>query len=474
MKLKSFYLLLLLATIFTWSCEKDADIFAPVISGAEVDTVLNIGDKLVLAPDITNLVGIGYTWLVNGEEVASEQTDYTFTATEPGNFVVTFRAANKGGAADRVFNILVEAPIAIALQDGLSVARCQVLDIEPAITGPDRNDYQYEWMLDDDLIGITRTLPFIALEAGDYTLTLIATAGKQSATASCSITVEDAEYLNHAYALVEYFPAPAKGFWWRPAGDNALAYNDLLDYFTATKKGSQNYPVAVGSWGGYATFKFDHTVVDVPGDVDLELRANCSVSDLPTVYVAYDHNKNGKPDDNEWYEIKNDDYGLEDLPDYEITFAYKDTDIESNPQGFSTSFTWKDNQEKPQQGEVANSSTWNAAFPLPGLVFSNGFFPGYYMKDKDSKEVVMADGWQPSFTRKGKRITRDISGKPTYSQRMNLDIAKAVNANGELVQLPGIDFVKIRKSVYTFEKEVDSNMNEDRMLIVRYIIDKHL
>lgn len=482
MKQKSFYLLLLLATIFTWSCQKEADVFAPVISGAEVDTVLNIGDKLVLAPDITNLVGIEYTWLVNGKEVAAGQTDYTFTATDPGNFVVLFRAGNKGGTGEQAFKILVEEPIAIALENGLTIPLSQVLDIEPAISGPERDDYQYEWAIGDSIIGLTATLPFISVSPGDYTLTLTTTAGKQSASATCDVKVEDAEYKNNAYTVLEYCPAPARGFNWSIIGSAAfwdmtefpLPYEDFLTKSTEMKSQRIGNEMVVGSWGGYITFKFDHTVANVPGQPDLELNATFSNVDHPTVYVAYDSNKNGKPDEDEWFEIKGDDYGLEDIPDYEITFTYAGTDIESDPLRFYTSFTWKDNQETPRQDEVVYNNRWNNALTMFGTISTKGFFPGYHIKDQTSKEIVLMDGWESSFSRKGKRISKDLTGKGTVLQKLNIDIANAVNDNGEPVHLPGVDFVKILKSSYPYVRGVDENMTEGRMLLVRDIIDKHL
>lgn len=477
-------MLLLLATILTWSCQKEADVLAPVISGVEVDTVLNIGDKLVLAPNITNLVGIEYTWLVNGSEVASGQTYYIFTATEPGNFVVIFRAGNKGGTGEQAFKIRVEEPITITLENGLTTPMSRVLDIEPTISGPERDDYQYEWAIGDSIIGQSAALEFISVEAGEYTLTLTTTAGRQSASTSCEVKVEEAEYLNHAYIVLEYYPSPAAGFDWASmAGFNPLPYDEFLAFVEERKLERYTRGVlTLGSWGGYATLKFDHTVANVPGKTDLEVTATCTLLDPPTVYVAYDRNKNGIPDDDEWYEIKNSDYGMEDIPDYKITYSYMETDIDSDPDRFYTRFEWEDNQEEPQKGVVRSSTRCDAPLTVAGTIRTKGFFPGYYMKDKESKETVLVDGWANSFSRQGKRITKDITRAVTFSQRLNIDIGQAVDENGEPVYLPGIDFVKVRKSVYHFEQDfintggamVDSNMDEGRMLRLTAIVDRHL
>ncbi|HBG41924.1 MAG TPA: hypothetical protein DDZ96_01030 [Porphyromonadaceae bacterium] len=487
MKYAIIYILLVFAAVLTVSCNNE-DWPSPIISGgAATDTTLNIGDKLVLAPDITNLKDISYTWLVNGKEVSSGETYYMFTATEPGNFIVTLRATNKGGTNEQLFKILVEEPIAVTLENGLSTPMCKVLSIKPAITGPERDDYEYEWAIGDSIIGQTETLEFIAVNAGDYTLTLTAKAGKQSSSANCQVKVEEAEYIDNAYNVLEYYPSPAQGHNWSIIGtssnwkygyEHPLSYTEFLAKATELKKENGYQGLIIGSWGGYATFQFDHTIADVPGKTDLEINATYANADVPTVYVGYDRNQNGKPDEDEWYEIKNNDYGMEDIPEYEITFTYLKIDIVTNEKKANIYFGWKDNQETPQEGEVAYNMTYKKALTIEGTLSTKGFFPGYYMKDKESKEVVLLDGWKSSFSRKGKRITKDVTGSVYRYQKLNVDIAMAVNTKGEPVDLPGIDFVKVRKSVYPFVEEKgvkkDFNMDEKRMIEVNSIIDKHL
>lgn len=433
MRQKSFYLLLLLATIFTWSCQKEADVFAPVISGTEVDTVLNIGDKLVLAPNITNLVGVGYTWLVNGKEVASGQTDYTFTATEPGNFVVTFRAANKGGQGEQMFKIMVEKPIAIILENELTIPMSKVLDIEPTVSGPERNDYRYEWAIGDSIIGNAATLEFISINAGDFTLTLTATAGKQSATAACEVTVEEAEYSGYVTSLLEYQPSPMASFnWTRLTGNTKsflLPYDEFLSAISEHITERRTDQLVIGDWGGYAVFGFDHTVANVPGKTDIQVYVADYYPDGENAFfIAYDKNKNGKPDDDEWYEIKNSNYGKENIKDYEVTFTFKNIDIETNQQVFE----WEDNQG--EKGEVTRRITPSS---------NAGFFPGYTLKNG---EVHLVDGWKSSFTLKAKRFNKRYHSANKPVLLFNIDINNAVNEEGQYVYLPGVDFLKVQNT----------------------------
>ncbi|NSL86166.1 hypothetical protein ECE50_004960 [Chitinophaga sp. Mgbs1] len=489
--MKNNFLLKLLICLFflVSSCTKE-EYRAPSISGVGKDTiVLNIGDKTVLAPSISNLKGNSYTWLVNGKETASGQINYTFDATEPGNFEVTFKVNNKGGADQQSFRILVEKPVVVSISELPAVAMCRVVEITPAVTGPERTDYEYEWSVGDSVIGKTKNLNFISPQAGTFALNLRVSTGRQTATVSRTITVKPEKYTGNAYILLEYAPAPGKNHNWSIIGDPEfwdlgqeypLAYNDFLARASDIRRTDFYSGLVLGSWGGSATFKFDHTVANAIGKPDLELTATCSRLDLPAVYVAYDRNKNGKPDEDEWYEIKNDDYGIEDMPDYAMTFTYNKTATDDI--GIKSSFNWKDNQSTPVQGEILTSKAFSGSMTEAGTLSTRGLFPGLAMIDVSAKKVVLLDGWNHSFTRKGKRITRNLTGAVAFSQKLNIDIDKAVNNKGETVLLPGIDFVKIKKVVYPFQQDfinaggklMDFNMEEERMLQVAAILDKHL
>lgn len=448
MRQKSFYLLLLLATIFTWSCQKEADVFAPVISGAEVDTVLNIGDKLVLAPNITNLVGVGYTWLVNGKEVASGQTDYTFIATEPGDFVVIFRAGNKGGTGEQAFKIMVEKPIAITLENELTIPMSQVLDIEPTIDGPERNDYEYEWAIGDSIIGQTATLPFISVSPGDYTLTLTATAGRQSTSASCDVKVEEAEYTGYVTSLLEYQPSYANRSsynWLRPFFNQAEEFSYPHDEYTQALSERINeqrfHQLGLGWWGGYAVFGFNHTVANVPGKNDIQLYIQAHYPSETAYFVAYDKNKNGKPDDDEWYEIKSDNYGKEAIKEYELTFAVEVIDLDNGNKKIIQK--WTDNQGMKEEVIHDDVLPANTARLVPGGYYENGI-------------VKMYDGWENSYTLKGRLMNVQI---PRANQRRvteYINIGDAIDAEGNPVHLPGIDFLKVQNiTIEYFQQNIE-------------------
>jgi PKD repeat protein len=486
---------IILLTLFTvvmfffFSCRK-GEYFSPTISESKTDTiVLNIGDKTILAPNINSLLGNTYKWLVNGTQVSTGNINYTFQATEPGDFDVTLKVTNWGGTDEFAYKIFVEKPIAVSLGSLSSIAMCEVLEVNPTVTGPDRTDYEYRWSIGDSVIAKKRTLSFISFLPGNYSVSLRVTAGKQSTTATGTIAVTQAQYVRNAYTLLEYLPSPARNHNWSIIGaaqnwdfgsEFPLSYNAFLSKASELRKQSVGNGLLLGSWGGSATFKFDHTVVNVPGKADIELTAIVSNLDPPAVYVAYDKNKNGKPDADEWYEIKNKDYGLEDLPDYTMTFTYDSTQVDTRR--IYTYYSWKDNQVEPVKGQIMNQKTFTASLTYTGAFSVRGFFPGYNMIDVATKQVGLLEGWSNSFTRKGKRITRDLSSAGQFSQKLNIDLDLAVNSKGESILLPGIDFIKVQKVVYPLARDIfnpsagvlDANMNEDRMLTVSGILDMHL
>lgn len=481
------FLKLLAFVVLLASCKKELQ-QAPGISGVATDTTtLNIGDKMVLAPNITNLKGNTYTWLVNGKEAASGQLNYTFEATEAGDFEVVFKASNKSGADQRTYKIQVEKPIVITLAEGLSVSMCQVLEIKPVVAGPIRSDYEYEWSIDDSVIGKSLNLNFIAVEAGKFPLTLRVTAGKQSVFTTRTIEVKTEIYAKNANTLVEYLPSPGSNHNWSLVGypqnwdlgaEYPLPYDEFLVKASAVRQQNNNNFLLLGSWGSSATFKFDHTVVNVSGKTDLEISAYYSYKDIPRVWVAYDANKNGHADDSEWYEIKDADYGQEDIPDYEMTFTFDRA--ETDARRHYVYWNWKDNQSPAAAGNMVNNKTFASSTTMEGTLSTRGFFPGYFM-DVNTKQISLFSGWKSSFTRKGKRITKDLTSAGSFAQKLNIDIDMAVNAKGLTVGLPGIDFVKVIKISYPLQKQAgtvntmnDYNMNEGRMLQVGAILDKHL
>ena len=113
-------------------------------------------------------------------------------------------------------------------------------------------------------------------------------------------------------AVDEYRPAPGQFINTMPkweAGDDA---QKMADKCTALLAENKKGTVCLGAWGGYITFHFDHSIYNVPGELDIYFMGNATKADFSAtaggscepgiVMVSKDENKNGLPDDL-WYEI---------------------------------------------------------------------------------------------------------------------------------------------------------------------------
>ena len=462
MKQKILLAVLITATLFA-SCKQE--ILPPDISGVETtEYLLNIGDKITLAPNVTNLKGNSYEWTLNGKKIPDALYDYEFIAREPGTFIVLFKAENKGGKAEQAFKIVVEAPIEISFDKPIYVIpKCKLLKISPKITGPERDDYQYEWTLGETVIGKEKDIDFIQAKPGDYELQLKAFAGKQTETTTCNVKVEEAKYSSRATSILSYETA-ANTHWYltntgKQPEDYILSYNEFMETISEEMKGTNIPAINIGNWGSYVIVGFDHTIVNVEGRNDIEIRNGKHIPNALGFYVAYDKNRNGKPDEDEWYLIK---HPL-DLEDYERTFTFiGKPEFETSGKFRFCTITYEVKDSKGVTEErTSRTSVYDHATPLD--------FPGYYI---ENEEIAMKEGWKTSYTLKGKMTSLP---QPNYSgnKTLSIDIDNAIDKNGNHVTLPGIDFVKIQQIAIINHQDITkgevSNLNE-----IAYVRDMNL
>ena len=127
--------------------------------------------------------------------------------------------------------------------------------------------------------------------------------------------------------------------------------------------GKMQSGVSLGAYGGYITFGFDHTVVNVPGEYDIRIDGNSfnsaahpgvdgGSSEPGIIMVMFDENQNGKPDD-KWYEIDKNPWYTDEAATYgyEITYHRPAPDHVPTPgEGNDSALTdmtyikWEDNR----------------------------------------------------------------------------------------------------------------------------------
>lgn len=129
--------------------------------------------------------------------------------------------------------------------------------------------------------------------------------------------------LGQGLTVLEYRPAPGQFVNTLPLYEEGDSSDRMAQKCTeALANGSL---ITLGAWGGNVTFRFDHPVVNVPGEKDLYIAGNAidGSSEAGIVMVSQDTNHNGLPDD-EWYELYGsaDDDIVEVAHDYELTYRF--------------------------------------------------------------------------------------------------------------------------------------------------------
>lgn len=213
---------------------------------------------------------------------------------------------------------------------------------------------------------------------------------------------------------------------------------------------SVGYALDLGNFGGSIIVGFDHTVVNVPDKKDFRIYGKVlseyeNPQQYPVapgiVYVAYDRNGNGKPDDDEWYEIKGS--------------AHDTKVMDAN---FSITY------HRPAPGkQPIQIGAGDIFYDRESVLCENSEGESYFLTSyKSTGYKDLCPLWidKNEFTYTGKRF--DVGLKNTsvpgqYSlfeyevfdwgyanaKDPDIDIDWAVDKDGSKVHLPGIDFIKI-------------------------------
>lgn len=331
------------------------------------------------------------------------------------------------------------------LQEQYTVKRCEVLNITPQVEAAEGTTF--EWKLTetpsksvDSVLSQTQNLDFITIEPGNYVLQLTAQKNNKEKVAECTITVEDATYSESFTKVLDYKPSPAiRNFSWHLHNEKLVVpYKEHLEKRNTIIQEKGKIYTDLGGWGGYAVFGFDHTIANLPDSLDFAFSRNDAGELLSIVYVAYDKNKNGMPDADEWYEIKGSLYGTDkETKDYEITvdnptFIYDQ---------LVATVDWKDNN--------GNSGTITEMYADANN--RGGFFPGFTKIEDGHKPL---EGWEYPVVRKGKLIgveNTEEGGNGYFPNTYDYDIDWAVDESGKEVHLPGIDFIKVQVAMFAPE-----------------------
>lgn len=146
----------------------------------------------------------------------------------------------------------------------------QTVDLKPAFTGE-----SYRWTVKtasgaDSLLSEEKDYIFLMQYPGTYDVTfqIFDPVNPIVHRMTFYVVEEEVEYSPYISTVYEYCPAPGQFVNAMPEyreGDTAETMRQKAEEAIAGKMQSG---VSLGAYGGYITFGFDHTVVNVPGEYD--------------------------------------------------------------------------------------------------------------------------------------------------------------------------------------------------------------
>lgn len=345
--------------------------------------------------------------------------------------------------------------VSLGVDETYYVYRMQKLDLHPALTGS-----EYRWSLVGSDGSVTtlsteRDYIFMEKEEGVYNLRfeIIDPQTPYSFDFVVNVVHEEVEYSPYITRVYEYCPAPGQFINEMPKYEEGDTYEDILKKATESISGTNDEMISLGGYGGYVTFGFDHTIVNVPGEKDFRIWGNAfyeltnpdakgGSAEPGIVCVSYDVNCNGIPDD-PWYELAGSEYSSPaTVHNYSLTYSRPDPgrEIVSDDDNSINDYyyiAWTDNQGK-------------SGYLHKNTFHRQDYYPKWVSEDK--------------LTFTGSLLApnaKDLSGMGTYyvlysypwgyvdnhpndyADLNSFDISWAVDSNGNKVNLPGVDFVRV-------------------------------
>ena len=333
----------------------------------------------------------------------------------------------------------------------------------------------YSWTLDGEAIPGGKTLDYMFAQGGEYTLVLTVSQGTVSYTYTFTVTVGFGEveptpegaspYITQVF---DFMPAVGQFTNTLPMYNEGDTQEDMNKKVLDAIGNNNRSMISLGGWGGYVVVGFDHIIENKVGLRDFRVLGNAFYAaanpnpDAPQggscepgiIMVAYDKNKDGVPNEDEWYEIAgsaHEDPTLEAwyqmavdngndvnlYRDYEITYYRPDESMDAPlAPPVDEYIRWEDNQG-------------NSGYKVKNVYHRQPYFPQWY-------EGETLTFWGTCLPQNG----IDESGQGSYfvlykfrygyadnetnnADDSAIDIDWAINSKGQRVSLPGIDFIKI-------------------------------
>lgn len=331
----------------------------------------------------------------------------------------------------------------------------------------------YRWFLDDKIIAETKNLEYMLEVAGEYNLKLQVSQSTMSFAYEFKVSVDFGETVPptekataYITKVLDFMPAVGQFTNNLPEyvdGDTQETMNQkVLDAIGNDKKGM----ISLGGFGGYVVVGFDHTIENVQGKRDFRVLANAFYTNSnpdPTapkggscepgvIMVAYDANKNGIPDDNEWYEIAG---SAHEDPTQELWYQKaldNKNDVETH---FDYQITYHRPAKEPtSEEEMKSYIRWednlgNSGYKAKNMFHQQCYYPLWAKGDKITFKgtCLPQNGIDESGQGNNFVLYKFHYGyadnEINTADESAIDISWAVNRKGQKINLPGVDFIKI-------------------------------
>lgn len=282
----------------------------------------------------------------------------------------------------------------------------------------------HSWAIGEEICSSTPKLEHTFKKTGTYILNYVATNSsgtfKRSFTIHVLIHLRPIDSNSNAYVttLFEYKPAPGQ-----------FINGSLGDLEGAEGILGQRGMVTLGAWGGYIVLGFDHTVINQANKPDIMLYGNAMTqfAEPGIIWVMQDENGDGWPNDT-WYELAGSEFGK---PGYERNYSV----TYFRPSSPDDDVPWLDS--KGERGAVLKNEYHEQAY-YPEWIKENSYkLEGAWLKgkiDQTNPHYILSLPYEWGYA------DNTVGGDA-------LDIANAVDSQGNKVALQGIDFIKVQCAV---------------------------
>ena len=340
--------------------------------------------------------------------------------------------------------------VSLGIDDTYYIPRMTKLPLRPALTGR-----EYLWTVNGRVVSRDRDYIFISSEEGTYLVELKIIDPDTPYDYSFTVNVlhEEIEYSPYITRVYEYCPAPGQFVNEMPRYEDGDTYADILQKTEESISGTNDIMITLGGYGGYVTFGFDHTVMNIPGEKDFRIWGNCFYELLQPdkkggsaepgiVMVSYDANCNGLPDD-PWYELAGSEYHSPlTRHRYELTYNRPDPDREivadeDNSLDDIYYIRWTDNAG--QSGYMAKNIFHNQDY-YPKWVKDDAITFSGSLLAPNAEDISGYGAYYVLYSYPWGYVDNHPN---EYADLNSFDISWAVDADGNPVSLPGADFIRV-------------------------------